>query len=112
MCDTKLLNYRINVTKNGLPFEDHVVVDSVPYLCATASTLTSISTADLIEVNAISQTLPFNLLVFGSISAGVNEIYYSANTDTHLFSFTAETRVSTYYTLVWDNTIPDIGSNL
>jgi hypothetical protein len=105
MCDTGLLNYRINVLKNSLPFEDYVVVNSDFYYCPYTGVETAVSTFDIIEVNAISDTLPFNLAVYGLIG-GVNDLLHSANTTSQNYTFTIYNQYTTYELLVWDNIMP------
>jgi hypothetical protein len=107
MCDTGLLNYRINVTKNNLPFEDYIVVDSDFTYCPFNGILTPVSTFDIIEVNGSSDTLPFNFAVYG-LNGGVNTLLYSANTYQQNYTFTIYNQYSTYELLVWDNIMPPI----
>jgi hypothetical protein len=105
MCDTGLLNYRITVLKNNLPFEEYVVNSSNPAYCGFDGVLTPVSTFDVIEVNGSSDTLPFNFAVYG-VSAGVNALLYSSNTYSQNYTFTIYNQYSTYELLVWDNIMP------
>jgi hypothetical protein len=105
MCDTGLLNYRINVLKNDLPFEDYVVVNSDYYYCPYTGVETAVSTFDRIEVTGSSDTLPFNFAVYGLIG-GVNDLLYSANTTSQNYTFTIYNQYATYELLVWDNIMP------
>ena len=73
--------------------------------CSFNGVLTPVSTFDIIEVNAISDTLPFNLAVYG-LSAGINTLLYSANTYSQNYTFTIYNQYPTYELLVWDNIMP------
>ena len=106
MCDTRILNYRISVVKNGSSFEEYDVVNSSPVQCPFNGVQEAVSTFDTIDVLGSSNTLPFNFAVYGLRSAGVNDLLYSANTDSQNYTFTIGNQYNTYTLLVWDNVMP------